>query len=59
LTNDFSSDRYGFGYQLSKDSVGVSFNDVTRMVILPDVAIGTRQGEISSGTLEVTALKIP
>ena len=30
------SDKYGFGYQLSDDSIGVSFNDLTRMVLLPD-----------------------
>jgi polo-like kinase 1 len=30
------SDKYGFGYQLSDDSIGVSFNDMTKMILLPD-----------------------
>lgn len=28
------SDKYGFGYQLSDDSIGVMFNDSTRLVML-------------------------
>ena len=30
------SDKYGFGYQLSDDSIGVSFNDLTKMILLAD-----------------------
>lgn len=30
------SDKYGFGYQLSDDSLGVSFNDQTKTVLLVD-----------------------
>ena len=30
------SDKYGFGYQLSDDSIGVSFNDTSKMVLIPD-----------------------
>jgi hypothetical protein len=30
------SDKYGFGYQLSDDSIGVSFNDQTKVILLPD-----------------------
>jgi len=32
------SDKYGFGYQLSDDSIGVSFNDLTKMILLADRA---------------------
>lgn len=28
------SDKYGFGYQLSDDTVGVMFNDTTRLMII-------------------------
>lgn len=28
------SDKYGFGYQLSDDSVGVMFNDTTKLILL-------------------------
>jgi len=35
------SDKYGFGYQLSDDSIGVSFNEKTRMALLPDGVVGT------------------
>lgn len=28
------SDKYGFGYELSDDCVGVMFNDFTRIVLL-------------------------
>jgi len=28
------SDKYGFGYQLSDESVGVMFNDTTRLIML-------------------------
>jgi len=31
------SDKYGFGYQLSDDSIGVSFNDGTKLILLPDL----------------------
>jgi len=31
------SDKYGFGYQLSDDSIGVSFNDQTKLILLPDL----------------------
>ncbi|CAH1402471.1 unnamed protein product [Nezara viridula] len=30
------SDKYGFGYQLCDDGVGVMFNDSTRLVLLPN-----------------------
>lgn len=30
------SDKYGFGYQLNDDSVGVMFNDHTKIVLLAD-----------------------
>ncbi|CAL8071770.1 unnamed protein product [Orchesella dallaii] len=32
------SDKYGFGYQLSDDSIGVSFNDQTKLILLPDLS---------------------
>lgn len=28
------SDKYGFGYQLSDESVGVMFNDTTKLIML-------------------------
>lgn len=28
------SDKYGFGYQLCDDSVGVMFNDTTKLILL-------------------------
>lgn len=30
------SDKYGFGYQLSDDSIGVSFNDLSKVILYPD-----------------------
>ncbi|RXG72110.1 Serine/threonine-protein kinase PLK1, partial [Armadillidium vulgare] len=30
------SDKYGLGYQLSDDSIGVLFNDFTKLLLLPD-----------------------
>lgn len=30
------SDKYGFGYQLSDNSVGVLFNDLTRVILFQD-----------------------
>ncbi|KAK9879563.1 hypothetical protein WA026_006632 [Henosepilachna vigintioctopunctata] len=30
------SDKYGFGYQLSDESVGVMFNDTTKLIMLPN-----------------------
>ncbi|KAK4879314.1 hypothetical protein RN001_007460 [Aquatica leii] len=30
------SDKYGFGYQLCDDSVGVMFNDTTKLIMLPN-----------------------
>lgn len=30
------SDKYGFGYHLSDDTIGVSFNDQTKVVLLSD-----------------------
>lgn len=30
------SDKYGFGYQLCDDSVGVMFNDTTKLILLPN-----------------------
>ncbi|RXG60399.1 Serine/threonine-protein kinase PLK1 [Armadillidium vulgare] len=29
-------DKYGLGYQLSDDSIGVLFNDLTKLLLLPD-----------------------
>lgn len=33
------SDKYGFGYQLSDDSIGVSFNDRTKVIHYPDGSV--------------------
>ena len=30
------SDKYGFGYQLSDDTIGVIFNDLTKLLLLVD-----------------------
>jgi len=30
------SNKYGFGFQLSDNSVGIMFNDHTRMMLSPD-----------------------
>lgn len=30
------SDKYGFGYQLNDNSVGVVFNDKTKIILLAD-----------------------
>lgn len=30
------SDKYGLGYQLCDDSIGVLFNDFTKLLLLPD-----------------------
>lgn len=30
------SDKYGFGYQLCDGSVGVMFNDTTKLILLPN-----------------------
>lgn len=30
------SDKYGFGYQLSDEGVGVMFNDTTKLIMLPN-----------------------
>lgn len=30
------SDKYGFGYQLSDDTIGVIFNDVTKLLLHVD-----------------------
>lgn len=30
------SDKYGFGYQLSDDTIGVMFNDLTKLLLLVD-----------------------
>ena len=30
------SDKYGFGYALSDDSIGVVFNDLTKLLLLAD-----------------------
>lgn len=30
------SDKYGFGYQLSDESMGVMFNDTTKLIMLPN-----------------------
>lgn len=30
------SDKYGFGYALSDDSIGVVFNDLTKLLLLSD-----------------------
>lgn len=30
------SDKYGFGYQLCDESMGVMFNDTTKLILLPN-----------------------
>jgi len=30
------SNKYGFGFQLSNDSIGVLFNDTSKIVLSPD-----------------------
>lgn len=48
------SDKYGFGYQLCDDTVGVVFNDGTRLVLLPnqrDLHFITKTGEEHYHTL--------
>ena len=30
------SDKYGFGYALSDESIGVAFNDLTKILLLTD-----------------------
>lgn len=30
------SDKYGFGYQLCDEGVGVMFNDTTKLILLPN-----------------------
>lgn len=30
------SNKYGFGFQLSNDSIGVLFNDTSRIILSPD-----------------------
>ncbi|XP_067014592.1 serine/threonine-protein kinase polo [Anabrus simplex] len=48
------SDKYGFGYQLSDESVGVVFNDNTKLVMLADcvnVHYYTKEGEESYHTM--------
>lgn len=30
------SDKYGFGYQLCDEGVGVMFNDTTKLIMLPN-----------------------
>ena len=32
------SDKYGFGYSLNDDSIGVVFNDLTKLLLLADGA---------------------
>ncbi|KAB0797265.1 hypothetical protein PPYR_08259 [Photinus pyralis] len=49
------SDKYGFGYQLCDDSVGVMFNDTTKLIMLPNginVHYIDRAGEESYMTME-------
>ncbi|XP_045470842.1 serine/threonine-protein kinase polo [Harmonia axyridis] len=49
------SDKYGFGYQLSDESVGVMFNDMTKLIMLPNqinVHYVDRQGVEAYMTLE-------
>uniref|UniRef100_A0A1B6FL54 polo kinase n=3 Tax=Cuerna arida TaxID=1464854 RepID=A0A1B6FL54_9HEMI len=55
------SDKYGFGYQLCDDSVGVMFNDQTRILLLPnqtDVHYIERTGEESYYTMGTTPAEI-
>ena len=33
---DYSEKQHGFGYQLSDDTIGVSFNDFTKLLLLVD-----------------------
>ncbi|KAF5270466.1 hypothetical protein FQA39_LY08344 [Lamprigera yunnana] len=50
------SDKYGFGYQLCEDSVGVMFNDTTKLIMLPNginVHYIDRTGEESYMTIDV------
>lgn len=30
------SDKYGFGYQLCDEGIGVMFNDTTKLILLPN-----------------------
>ncbi|KAK5645786.1 hypothetical protein RI129_004250 [Pyrocoelia pectoralis] len=49
------SDKYGFGYQLCDDSVGVMFNDTTKLIMLPNginVHYIDRAGEESYMTMD-------
>ncbi|XP_054271018.1 serine/threonine-protein kinase polo [Macrosteles quadrilineatus] len=55
------SDKYGFGYQLCDDGVGVMFNDQTRIVLLPnqtDVHYIERTGEEFYYTMNATPPEI-
>lgn len=55
------SDKYGFGYQLCDDGVGVMFNDQTRIVLLPnmtDVHYIERTGEEHYYTMNSTPPEI-
>lgn len=49
------SDKYGFGYQLSDESIGVMFNDTTKIILLPnslDVHYIDRKGKEEYMTME-------
>ncbi|XP_018561327.1 serine/threonine-protein kinase polo [Anoplophora glabripennis] len=49
------SDKYGFGYQLSDEGVGVMFNDTTKLIMLPNginVHYVDKNGEESYMTLD-------
>ncbi|GJQ86458.1 polo [Trypoxylus dichotomus] len=49
------SDKYGFGYQLCDESVGVMFNDTTKLILLPNginVHYIDKNGEESYMTVE-------
>ncbi|CAH0557257.1 unnamed protein product [Brassicogethes aeneus] len=49
------SDKYGFGYQLSDEGVGVMFNDTTKLIMLPNglnVHYVDRNGEESYMTVD-------
>ncbi|RZB39127.1 Pkinase and/or POLO box domain containing protein [Asbolus verrucosus] len=49
------SDKYGFGYQLSDEGVGVMFNDTTKLIMLPNginVHYIDKNGEESYMTME-------
>ena len=55
------SDKYGFGYSLNDDSIGVVFNDLTKLLLLADGQnihyIDYERTEVTSLVLEQSKLK--